>query len=314
MPSMKILVTGAAGFIGSHVAEALADEHEVMGVDNFSDYYPVVLKKYNVEQLQKKGVAVKKLDLAADDLSAFKDVEVVYHFAAQPGISAKTPFDAYLKNNVIATYRLLKALPSAYFVNISTSSVYGKNATGAENTEPKPASYYGVTKLAAEQLVMTYQRDRGYKACSLRIFSVYGPRERPEKLYSKLIKYMFEDKPFPLYKGSSEHVRSYTYVKDIVKGCLHVLVRLGACNGEIINLGNNKAITTGEGIAIVEELMGKKASFEEIDKRPGDQLKTQANIEKAKKILGYEPTTSPQEGLKETIEWYKHDILGKIDY
>jgi UDP-glucuronate 4-epimerase len=317
---MKILVTGAAGFIGSHLAERLAAlGHSVLGLDCLTDYYARALKELNAAELKKRGVALLPLDLAQDDLrTAVKDVEVVYHLAAQPGLSATTPFETYARNNITATYRLLEAVKGLSslrgFVNISTSSVYGLDATGPETVEPKPTSHYGVTKLAAEQLVLAYARGQGLPACSLRIFSVYGPRERPEKLYSKLIHCMFQDKPFPLFEGSEHHLRSYTYVGDIVAGFIAVLYNLDRCATEIINLGSDTAISTGAGIQIVEDLIGKPAQILRLPPRAGDQLKTHANIAKARRLLGYAPGTTPREGLARQVEWYREHIWGKIDF
>ena len=248
--------------------------------------------------------------MASDELgAAVADVDVVFHSAAQPGLSAVCSFGTYARNNLTATYRLLEAANQAPslrgFVNISTSSVYGAFATGDESTEPKPTSYYGVTKLAAEQLALSYQRTRGLPACSLRLFSVYGPRERPEKLYSKLIRAIFEDRGFPLYEGSEHHLRSYTYVGDIVDGFVAVLDNLDRCVGEILNLGTDSTITTGEGIAIVEEIIGKSARIVQVPKRAGDQIRTEANIEKARALLGYNPATMPREGLAAQVAWYR---------
>lgn len=317
---MNILVTGAAGFIGSHLSERLIDlGHTVRGVDCMTDFYARILKELNVEALKKKGVLLLPLDLAEDELSAaVQDIDIVYHSAAQPGLSSSVTFETYARNNITATYRLLEAVKHSSslkgFINISTSSVYGADATGNEATEPKPTSYYGVTKLAAEQLVLAYARNQGLPACSVRLFSVYGPRERPEKLYPKLIRCIFEEKPFPLYEGSEHHQRSYSYVGDIVDGLIAILENLNRCLGEIFNIGTDTWITTGEGIRIVEEIIGKQARIARTSKRPGDQLRTHANIEKARSTLGYNPTTLPQEGLKKEVEWYKEYILGKIEH
>jgi UDP-glucuronate 4-epimerase len=316
---MNILVTGAAGFIGSHLAERLAAlGHRVRGLDCLTDYYTRELKALNVSQIKAAGIEFLPLDLAQDDLGpAIRDVEVVYHLAAQPGISATTGFDTYLRNNFIATYRLAEALRASPalrgFVNISTSSVYGADATGDETSEPRPTSYYGVTKLAAEQLVLSYARDRGFPACSMRLFSVYGPRERPEKLYPRLIGCILEDREFPLFDGSEHHLRSFTYVGDIVDGLVAALDNFDRCAGEIFNIGMDAAITTGEGIKIVEGIIGKPARLAVKPKRPGDQLKTHANIEKARRLLGYRPTTTPEQGLAQEVAWYQQHILGKIN-
>ena len=315
----KYIVTGAAGFIGSHLSERLiALGHDVLGIDCFTDYYSRAQKILNRNQISDKGVEFLHLDLAEDDLDfALEGVEVIYHLAAQPGISATTPFEAYLRNNLIGTHRLLDAAKRSAslcgFSNISTSSVYGADATSDEEAEPKPTSYYGVTKLAAEQLVLAAAREEDFPACSMRLFSVYGPRERPEKLYPRLIASILEDKAFPLYEGSKEHLRSYTYVGDIVDGLVSLLDKLDEIKGEIFNIGTDVAITTGEGIRIVEEIIGKKAKIDPSPKRPGDQLKTHANIEKARQVLGYNPTTSAREGLEKEVEWYRDHIFGKVD-
>ncbi len=316
---MKILVTGAAGFIGSHLSERLSDlGHTVLGLDCLNDNYTLALKKLNIEDLAAKGITVLPFDLSEADLSAaVEGIEIVYHAAAQPGISASTPFQTYIKNNVNATYRLVEALrPSDTFlglINISTSSVYGSEATKDETAETKPTSYYGVTKLAAEQLILAYHRDQGFPACSMRLYSVYGPRERPEKLYPKLIGCILEDRPFPLFEGSEHHMRSYTYVGDIVDGLVAVLDNLECCFGEIFNIGSDAAITTGEGIRTVEKIIGRKVRLDRRPRRPGDQLKTHAKIDKARRVLGYNPSTPVEEGLRETVAWYEERILGKID-
>jgi nucleoside-diphosphate-sugar epimerase len=316
---MNILVTGAAGFIGSHLAERLAElGHDVRGLDCFTDYYARPLKELNAKQVREKGVEFLHLDLAEDDLApAVQDAEFIYHLAAQPGISTTTAFETYVRNNITATYRLAQAAKGSPalkgFINIATSSVYGADATGDETTEPKPTSYYGVTKLAAEQLVMAYARDQEFPACSLRLFSVYGPRERPEKLYPKLIRCILEDREFPLFEGSEHHLRSYTYVGDIIDGFVAVLENWDACIGEIFNIGTDVCVTTGEGIRTVEEIIGKPAKIAVKPKRPGDQVCTHADIEKARRLLDYDPTTTVREGLEKAVEWYTQHVHGKID-
>jgi UDP-glucuronate 4-epimerase len=317
---MNILVTGAAGFIGSNLAERLAElGHDVRGLDCFTGYYARALKEANVRAVVQKGVKFFPLDLAQDALDdAVGDVEVVFHVAGQPGISGTTAFETYLRNNVTATYRLIEAVKGLSslrgFVNISSSSVYGGEATGDETAETRPTSPYGVTKLAAEQLALAYARDRGFPSCSLRLFSVYGPRDRPEKLYLNLIRCILEDTVFPLYEGSEHHLRSYTYVGDVLEGMVAVLRNLDRCVGEILNIGTDTSITTAEGIRIVEEILGRRARIEVKPRRAGDQLKTHANIEKARRMLGYNPTTTPREGLEREVAWYQECVFGRIDF
>lgn len=312
---MRIVVTGAAGFIGSHLAERLHhDGHEVRGIDCLTDYYDVRLKQRNAADLAATGIPLLKLDLAEDDLrDALGDAEIVYHLAAQPGISATTGFSAYLRNNVVATQRILDTVRSSTSLRClvygSTSSVYGAHATDSEDAAPQPTSAYGVTKLAGEQLALAAWRDQRTPCCSLRLFSVYGPRERPEKLYPKLIRAIHEDAEFPLYEGSEHHLRSYTYVADAVAGLAAVLDRLPQVMGEIINIGCDTQITTGEGIAIVERIMGRPARIRRVPRRAGDQLNTLANIGKARRLLDYDPRTKPVDGLRAEVEWMKQSVL-----
>lgn len=315
---MKILVTGAAGFIGSHLAQKLkALGHDVIGIDCFTEYYNRALKEWNAAQVKHDGIEILTLDLAEDPLEdVLEGCDVMYHFAAQPGNSTKTPFEVYLRNNILATRRLAEAAMRvadlSCFVNVATSSVYGKQATEPESVAPQPISYYGVTKLAAEQLVLAFQRDKGFPACSVRIFSVYGPRERPDKLYPKLIHSILAGQEFPLFEGSLEHSRSFTYIDDALQGFLAILEHRDACLGEIFNIGSDIEITTGRGIEIVENILGEKTKFAMKPKRPGDQLRTRANIDKARRILGYEPRTAPEEGLQAEVEWYANQVFEKI--
>ena len=313
---MKILITGAAGYIGSHVAERLqAIGNEVVGLDNFSDYYDVSLKEMNASVLNLKGIKIEKIDLRfPDQLNILPDdFDYIFHFAAQPGISAKSSFEDYLGNNVISTKNLvdfaLKNQKIKLFVNIATSSIYGIHATFDETAAPTPASFYGVTKLAAEQLVLASSRAGKIKACSLRLYSVYGPRERPEKLYTKLIANAFQDVPFPLFKGSEKHLRSFTYIQDIVDGVVSVIGKEELVNNEIINLGTEVENTTQQGIEIVEQILNKKIVIDVVNARAGDQMRTNAVIDKAKKLLDYNPQTSLKAGLEEQVKWYQDNFL-----
>lgn len=313
---MKILVTGAAGFIGSHTCERLHDlGHDVVGLDNFNDYYSLKLKTLNEKALLEKGIKIIKTDLRADNLAEAlpKDINYIFHFAAQPGISASSTFEDYFTNNIIATKNLidyaLECTNLELFVNIGTSSIYGLEATFPETKAPEPASHYGVTKLAAEQLVLQKSREKLFKSCSLRLYSVIGPRERPEKMYTKLIACAYNGEAFPLYEGSATHLRSFTYVGDIVDGIVSVVGNDTKVDGEIINLGTEVEHTTQDGIEAVEQVIGQSIKIDHVKARVGDQLRTKANIDKARKLLNYNPQTTLLEGVKAQVEWYKANFV-----
>ncbi|MAZ73250.1 MAG: 3-beta hydroxysteroid dehydrogenase [Flavobacteriaceae bacterium] len=313
---MNILVTGAAGFIGSHTAERLHSlGHKIIAIDNFSDYYDISLKQKNAESLAERGIKVQKTDLRTDALTEIisEDTHFIFHFAAQPGISATSTFDSYFSNNIQATQRMLDRIETLqskpFFVNIATSSIYGLHATLTEDEAPLPASWYGVTKLAAEQLVLAYARRGLLKSTSFRLYSVYGPRERPDKLYTRLIDCGLNNKSFPLYDGSEKHLRSFTYVQDIVDGIVSVLNHAEVCNAEIFNLGTEEENTTATGIATVEEILGKKISVANTPARPGDQSRTKANIDKARKLLNYNPQTGLKEGLEAQVAWFRENFM-----
>lgn len=313
---MKILVTGAAGFIGSHTAEFFSNEgHQVYGIDNFSSYYNPALKKLNLADVEKAGVTFIEADIISNLKEKLPtDFDYVFHFAAQPGISATTSLEEYVQNNIFATQNLLDWVKETspnlkLFVNIATSSIYGKEATLPETALPKPVSFYGTTKLAAEQLALGEQRAGKLNACSLRLYSVYGPRERPEKLYTKLIKSIYDQTEFPLFEGSEKHSRSFTYVGDIVKGMATVIGKERKINGEIINIGSDVEYTTQQGIELIEKIIGLKAKIKVTPPRPGDQLRTTALIDKARKLLSYKPETSFEVGLEKQVDWYREKFL-----
>jgi len=312
---MNVLVTGAAGFIGSHTAETLASiGYEVTGIDNLSDYYSKKLKLANARSLRNNGIEFIEMDLRYAD--QYKQLpghfDYIFHFAAQPGLSATSTFNDYLSNNVTATHELAEFAKKCdclrLFINISTSSVYGLDATKDETAVPLPASYYGVTKLASEQLVLSESRDKIFNACSLRLYSVYGPRERPDKLYTKLISAALKNEPFTLIEGSLQHKRSFTYVGDIIEGILKVIGKEEIVNNEIFNIGTNVQHTTAEGIETVENLTGKKIQFKMLPPRAGDQLSTKAMIDKAREILNYNPQTSLHDGILQQIQWFEKNI------
>ena len=312
---MTILVTGAAGFIGSHTAERfLSLGHKVICIDNFNEYYDVELKHKNALAVKEGGGEFVVMDLREE--KAFeqlpKEIDYIFHFAAQPGISSTSTFEDYFTNNVIATKNLIDYALTInnlkLFVNIGTSSIYGLEATFSEDIAPKPASHYGVTKLAAEQLVLQKSREKQMKACSLRLYSVIGPRERPEKMYTKLIANGLHGKAFPLYEGSDVHLRSFTYVGDIVDGIVSVITNEDEVDGEVINLGTEVEHTTQEGIDTVAKVLGIDIKVEVVPKRAGDQFRTKANIDKARRLLNYDPTTSLLDSVRSQVIWYKENF------
>lgn len=312
---MKILVTGVAGFIGSHTAERLAKMgHEVIGVDNFNNYYSVELKKLNAKSVEIEACKIIEADLRNASLynDLPTDIHYIFHFAAQPGISSTSTFEDYFSNNILVTKLLCDYAKECkdlkMFVNIGTSSIYGLEATFPETKAPEPASYYGVTKLAAEQLVLQHSRMKQFKACSLRLYSVIGPRERPEKMYTKLIELSLKNKPFPLFEGSESHLRSFTYVGDIVDGVVSVIGKESVLDNEVINLGTEVEHTTQDGIDAVAKVLDKTIDIEVMPKRFGDQLRTKANIDKARQLLNYNPQTTLLEAVKHQVNWYKENF------
>ncbi|SHG47028.1 Nucleoside-diphosphate-sugar epimerase [Salegentibacter echinorum] len=309
---MEILVTGAAGFIGSHLAEKLRKMgHTVIGLDSFSAYYDVKLKRKNAERLRSFGIPVIEQDLCVDFLATIlpDTFDYIFHCAAQPGIASKSTFKGYLDNNIIATHHLChfaqQHLNLKLFINIGTSSIYGSDVFCDEEQMAKPISNYGVTKLAAEQIALSHSRLEDFPACSLRLYSVYGSRERPDKMFSQLIDCALNDKKFPLFKGSLAHKRSFTHINDIIGGIVSVMGKEEKCDGQIINLGSNKEYTTAQGVHTVEKLLNKKIEFNEQSARSGDQLRTKAVIDKAIRLLHYKPAISLEEGLREQIKWFK---------
>lgn len=314
---MKVLITGVAGFIGSHMAECLHSKgFQVEGIDDFNTYYSSKLKHINAEELKFSGIKIWEGDLTQASLyhKLAKDFDFIIHFAAQPGIAATSSFESYLQKNVVATQRLLQFAKQQthlkQFINIATSSIYGKFATQSEDAAPAPTSHYGVTKLAAEQLVLAEHRLGNLKACSLRLYSVYGPRERPDKLYTKLMTAGIHDEKFPLFEGSKLHRRSFTYVSDIVDGIFLCIEEHSQTYGEIINLGSPEQRTTEEGILTVEKLLNKPIQIKVFPPRNADQQETVAKINKAKILLGYQPKTSLEIGLQKQLNWYK-DLIKK---
>ena len=307
---MEMLVTGCAGFIGSHLCERLlADGHRVAGVDCFTAYYPRPVKEANLTPLRgHPGFTFHELDLSTDPLAdAVGRAEVVFHLAAMPGLNKSwTDFDSYNRHNLTATHRLLEAMKGRAglkrFIYASTSSVYGKYASGDESLPTRPSSPYGITKLAAEHLCRVYHDEFGVPAAVLRYFSVYGPRQRPDMGYHLFINAVLRGTPIPL-TGDGLQVRGNTYIAD----CVEATVRAGqgALPGEVYNLGGGELTTVIEAIRKIERIAGKPAVIERHPPRKGDQLATGADVGKLYRHLGWKPMATLDEGLARQVEWQR---------
>lgn len=310
---MRCVVTGAAGFIGSHLCAALlAAGHQVAGVDTFVPYYPRAVKERNLTHLRRQShFAFHELDLRADDLdpltSVLEGAEAVFHLAAMGGLLASwTAFDGYLTCNVQATQRLLEAVRRAggvrRLVHASTSSVYGDYVTGPETTTPCPVSPYGITKLAAEHLVQTYDRQFDVPATVLRLFSVYGPHQRPDMGYYQFIDRLLTDRLITVY-GDGTQRRGNTYVGDIVRAFLLADERFE--RGAVYNVGGAEEVSANEVLALLEELTGRRARVEYGPHRPGEQRRALADTTLARERLGFTPGTPLREGLRAQVEWQR---------
>jgi len=283
---MKCVVTGAAGFIGSHLCERLlADGHSVTGIDCFTDYYPRPVKERNLAGLRgQKHFTFRELDLSTGmPAEAVAGAEWVFHLAAMAGLTRSwLDFDLYNRHNLTATHRLLEALKGSptlqRMIYASTSSVYGKYASGDESLPTRPSSPYGITKLASEQLCRVYGEEFGVPVVVLRYFSVYGPRQRPEMGYHLFIDAILKGKPITL-TGDGLQVRGNTYITD----CVDATVRATqALPGETFNLGGGELVTVLEVFRKLERIIGKPAVIEgtlertdQFAARPSDGLASQ---------------------------------------
>lgn len=307
----KIVVTGAAGFVGSHLSEKLiADGRQVVGLDAFIPYYPRELKEKNLAQLrQHNNFSFHEVDFRRDELTPFfEDVDVVFHLAAQAGLLRSwSEFDSYMTCNVQATQRLLQAVTGhaqkrPHFINISTSSVYGRFATGPEDSPKEPVSPYGITKLAAEQLCWAYAAKDELPVTICRLFSVYGPRQRPDMGYNIFIRAILNGETITIF-GDGEDSRSNTYISDCVDGLILAMKQPEKSVGEAFNIGGGEEVTVNGVLTILEELSGKQAITKPGPKRPGDQKRTMADTRKAEALLGYQPSTGIVDGLRAQLEW-----------
>jgi len=305
---MIALVTGAAGFIGSHLCELLlAEGDEVRGVDCLTDYYPRDRKLANLERaLAQERFSLHEDDLAAAPLAGLLDgVEVVYHLAAQPGVRSSWggEFELYVRNNVLATQRLLEACrerPLAKLLFASSSSIYGDASSypTAETATPRPLSPYGVTKLAAEHLCGVYRANFDLPATALRLFTVYGPRQRPDMAFARLTELAVSGGVFELY-GDGEQTRDFTYVGDVVRA-MRDAVRSDWLG--VANVGGGIRVSMNEVIERLSELCGPI----EVARKPpsaGDVRDTGADTGIAAAGFGYRPRTTLEEGLRAMVDW-----------
>jgi UDP-glucuronate 4-epimerase len=305
----RVLVTGVAGFIGSQLAEALLRAgHEVVGVDGFLDSYPRELKEANLrEVLGDPRFRFVELDLRTDDLRpALDGVDVVVNEAALAGLP-RSWFDArtYIDCNLLALSRLVDACRDTEvqrFVQASTSSVYGTEAVGDEERPTRPVSPYGVTKLAAEHLLLANHEVHGFPVTILRYFSIYGPRQRPDMAYHIFIEQLRAGQPLTVY-GDGRQSRSNTYVDDCVAGTIAAID--GAQVGEVYNVGGGQELELGEAIDLLADLLGVTPRIHREPPRPGDQRHTVADVSKARETFGYQPRTDPRTGLAQQVAWHE---------
>jgi nucleoside-diphosphate-sugar epimerase len=308
----RALVTGCAGFLGSHLSERLVEQgHTVLGVDCFAPYYSRETKERNLERVRDEPrFALVELDLATDALEGLMDgVETIFHLAAQAGVigSFGASFEVYVRNNVLATQRLLEAAAHASpvaFVYASSSSVYG-NASMYPTTElssRRPLSPYGMTKVATEELAAVYLRCFGVPVIGLRYFSAYGPRQRPDMAFSRFFRCALSGRALPI-NGEGRQVRDFTFVDDVVAGTL-AAAELGR-PGRIYNIGGGSPVELLDAIAWIGELTGRAL---ELDRRPapvGEAQRTGCDGSLARRELGFVPRTRLIDGLGAQLEWMR---------
>ncbi|MGL4550724.1 MAG: NAD-dependent epimerase/dehydratase family protein [Gemmataceae bacterium] len=305
---MKCVVTGAAGFIGSHLCEALLDRgHAVAGIDGFIPYYPRWFKDGNLAPLLgRPGFSFHELDLRFHDAArALAGADAVFHLAAVPGLTRSwTEFDLYQSCNLTATQRLLDAVSRAGVRRLvlgSTSSVYGRYACGDETLPTNPVSPYGVTKLAAENMARAHADGGDLEVVVLRFFSVYGPRQRPDMAYHRFIHALLHGQPITV-TGDGHQVRGNTYVGDCVEA---VIASLAAKPGETFNVGGGESASVWDIVHRLEAIIGRKAVTKREPARAGDQRVTGADTRRLTRHTGWTPKVTLDEGLARQVEWQR---------
>ncbi|HSB68179.1 MAG TPA: NAD-dependent epimerase/dehydratase family protein [Candidatus Methylomirabilis sp.] len=307
------LVTGAAGFIGSHLCERLLQEgHAVIGLDAFSDFYPRPQKEANLAPLLgRPRFRFLELDLTRSDLGPIvAEADHIFHQAGQPGVrpSWGKDFDTYVDCNIRATQRLLEAVKGSprlrRLVFASSSSVYGDTSDLPlrEASLPRPFSPYGVTKLAAEHLCGLYGANHGVPTVALRYFTVYGPRQRPDMGFHKFIQAALTDRPIVVY-GDGEQTRDFTYVADAVEA--NWLALRAEATGQVFNIGGGSRVSVNQVLATLEEILHRPVRRERRPPQPGDVRHTWADTSLARELLGFVPRVSLREGLAGEVEWLR---------
>lgn len=300
---MRVLVTGAAGFIGSNVASLLiAKGHQVVGIDCYlPNLYPAEEKMEKIRRLRShENFTFVELDMRRDDIRPhLLGVDVVINEAAMPGLGPSwTDYPTYQDCNVTAVQRLLDSIrvnPNVHLVHISTSSVYGRNAVTDESGSTRPVSPYGVTKLAAEQLVSAYRSEFSLKTSILRYFSVYGPGQRPDMAFAKFCRLLMQGEPIPI-TGDGTHSRSITYVSDVAQATL--LASEAQLDGTVMNISGNWEIGLLDAVKILADQIGVTPRFEFVKPRLGDQNRTAGDSKLARSLIGWEPEIDPESGLR----------------
>lgn len=308
---MKCLVTGCAGFIGSNLTDQLLKEgHDVIGIDCFTDYYPERIKRQNIANaLENSHFVFIHKDIR--ELNTYPEVDVVFHLAAQAGVRASwgSDFSIYTQNNIEATQRLLeyyKDKTLKKFVYASSSSVYGDVPLPMkEDMRLQPVSPYGVTKLAAEHLCYLYWKNFGLPTVSLRYFTVYGPRQRPDMAINKFVTAILNEKPITLY-GDGTQTRDFTYVSDIIQANLKAAA--SGTPGSVFNIGGGSRITVNELICELEKNCNKPAKIQFVEQQKGDVKDTLADIQKAEAELGWKPRVPIREGARTYVQWYLQNV------
>ena len=312
---MKILITGAAGFIGSHTCESLIKNgNSIIGVDNFDPFYSSKLKELNLEQLsQNSNFRFYKADIrddkALNQIFSSNQVDVVIHLAAKAGVRPSIEsISEYYDVNINGTISLLESMRKNGIKKMlfaSSSSIYGNNEKvpfSEDDRVDNPISPYASTKKSGELLCHVYNHLYNFDITCLRFFTVYGPRQRPDLAIHKFTRLIQENKPIPFY-GDGSSSRDYTYIEDIVNGISCALNHLEGY--KIYNLGESKVITLKKLVEVIETILGKKALLNQLPMQQGDVSRTFADISKARAEIGYNPAYDFETGVKKFVDWFK---------